>query len=56
MKKEVESRTRWDMVLGSYEEFLIRDTERRLAGMEEFHNSVATPYSIPFLEGYLQSI
>jgi hypothetical protein len=49
LKKEIESRVRWDKVLGNYGEFLIRDAERRLAETEEIHSRVAAPYSIAVL-------
>jgi len=48
IKKEVESRTRWEEI-GLYGEFLIRDAERTLPETEENHSSVATPYSIVVL-------
>lgn len=45
MKKEVESRAEWDMVLHHYGVFLIRDAERRLPETEEVHSSVTGLYT-----------
>jgi hypothetical protein len=49
LKKETESRVKWDDQLSYYGEFLIRDTARKLPETDEAHSSVITPHCIAVL-------